>query len=473
MRPRFQPLQVPVLLIVALAGARVDAAPPCPAGARGSFRLIVLARDHVTREPISGAEVTVSHRGNRSKHLGPGADHPHAEDELAVRCPTGLDGQAVFWLPDLDYEVQVLGPPGERYLDAAGIAPYARALQQRERLQTETFSADRKTKTVTASLVRASVVEGPGVVRTPERAAELARAALASCLDLPELEGIVPQAANYQGEWSVDFSTPRPRVGADYVGPPPRPPATTGPSHLGIVTVNAISGAARVVECAHRCCRSPRDEPNARALYPPSDAIADALSEPLVHAGTGIWPGILSIPACAYRNSRVLVVDVYCTLKEISTFSIVVLHPARGTVSFYAEARSPISTLLRPQYQHWRVTAGDPSPPEAVPALSVAMDFRALASYEKQRRELADAGCWAEAYADRAFPPGTSSQAIGSWRAMVAQTGRGTCRHKTPEVEATWARQAEPLLEDPPAGWYPLVKQLRALARKHGRPDPR
>jgi hypothetical protein len=26
---------------------------------------------------------------------------------------------------------------------------------------------------------------------------------------------------------------------------------------------------------------------------------------------------------------------------------------------------------------------------------------------------------------------------------------------------------------DPPTEWYPLVKRLRDLARRHGKPDPR
>ena len=48
-------------------------------------------------------------------------------------------------------------------------------------------------------------------------------------------------------------------------------------------------------------------------LYLLDEALQDALSGPWEYLGTGPWHGNARAPACAYRNARVLVVNVYCT----------------------------------------------------------------------------------------------------------------------------------------------------------------
>ena len=79
-------------------------------------------------------------------------------------------------------------------------------------------------------------------------------------------------------------------------------------------------------------------------LYPLDEALRDALSGPWEHLGTGPWYGNARAPACAYRNGRVLVVNVYCTTKEAQAFRLDVYSPTRGLVSIYAEAKVPAST---------------------------------------------------------------------------------------------------------------------------------
>ena len=46
------------------------------------------------------------------------------------------------------------------------------------------------------------------------------------------------------------------------------------------------------------------------------------------------------------------------------------------------------------------------------------------------------------------------------------------CRRKTPEAERAWAT-ATVGFGQPPDVWYQLIAQFRALAKKHGRLDPR
>jgi hypothetical protein len=80
-------------------------------------------------------------------------------------------------------------------------------------------------------------------------------------------------------------------------------------------------------------------------VYALDEAIADAMASPLVFVGKYGIPGLHRIMACTYRNDRVFVVDIYCTEKEMTTFSVAIISPARGRVTFYAEGDQPISTL--------------------------------------------------------------------------------------------------------------------------------
>ena len=214
-------------------------------------------------------------------------------------------------------------------------------------------------------------------------------------------------------------------------------------------------------------------QPTDGASYSPIEALADVRSGPLQHIGTTVWPGVFQIPSCVYRNSRVIVIDVYCTTKEINTFSILVLHPERGRVRIYAEAQAPISTIDRSRYQQWTLDSEDPPPAGRIsPALSTSMNLDQLLAWEQQRNKLYLPGCWVEHWSARDFPAGTSAGVIGAFAERQAASGQGKCRRKGREVAKEWAALA-PRLSDPPPAWYALVKTFRALAPKHGRPDPR
>ena len=67
-------------------------------------------------------------------------------------------------------------------------------------------------------------------------------------------------------------------------------------------------------------------------LYAADEALRDALSGPWEYVGTGPWPGIRRLHACAFRNARVLVVNVYCSIKETQAFRVDVYSPSRGRV---------------------------------------------------------------------------------------------------------------------------------------------
>src|SRR4051794_7648758 len=63
------------------------------------------------------------------------------------------------------------------------------------------------------------------------------------------------------------------------------------------------------------------------ALYAADEALGDALSGPLEYLGTGKWPGIRRMYACAFRNERVIVVNVYCGTSERQAFRLDVYSP--------------------------------------------------------------------------------------------------------------------------------------------------
>src|SRR5436190_4570212 len=74
-------------------------------------------------------------------------------------------------------------------------------------------------------------------------------------------------------------------------------------------------------------------------LFSISEAVEDVLSGTWTYVGTGPWTGNARLKACAYRNERVLFVDVYCTVKEEKAFALEVFSPTRGRVRIYAEAK--------------------------------------------------------------------------------------------------------------------------------------
>src|SRR5262245_12532454 len=89
--------------------------------------------------------------------------------------------------------------------------------------------------------------------------------------------------------------------------PPPPPPITEQPP--------AVEQAPPI---------APAEPKREEGLYALDEALADALSGPLEHIGSGAWHGLARISVCAYRNDRVIVVNVYCTSKEQRASSIIV-----------------------------------------------------------------------------------------------------------------------------------------------------
>lgn len=189
--------------------------------------------------------------------------------------------------------------------------------------------------------------------------------------------------------------------------------------------------------------------PPPSGLQPLAQAVKDALSGPLVHIGTGPWPGNHRAHACAYRNDRVIVVNVYCTLKETKAFRVDLLSPVHGRVRIYAEASAPISTVRRPDYFTFTGEV-QPSPPpgSGIPPLAFTMSFPDLQAYEERR------------YAQ--FLP-------TCFGGVEIHRPQGGCLRDLESQAAEWARTNGPFLENPPEEWYRLVGELRALASLHGR----
>ncbi|HYH97341.1 hypothetical protein [Hyalangium sp.] len=194
------------------------------------------------------------------------------------------------------------------------------------------------------------------------------------------------------------------------------------------------------------------DPPSAAPLYPPAEALADAVSGPLRHVGTTLWYGRFAIPSCIYRNEKVFVINSYCTLKEINRTGVIVIHPERGVVALKARGvqDKPVSTLRRAQYSEWGVSSTD-----GQRGLTLDASADALVAWEERRhRYYRNPGC-------------------GAGQAGSSSKMRGKCAEKMPEFEAWWQGVYPLILEAPPESWYALVKDLRQRARKDGKPDPR
>src|SRR5262245_47152956 len=89
------------------------------------------------------------------------------------------------------------------------------------------------------------------------------------------------------------------------------------------------------------------EPPRAPGLYSATEALRDVLSGELEYIGTGRWPGMERMRACAFHNQRVVVVNAYCALHEPHAFRVDVFSPQRGRVRIYAEANGAISARPR------------------------------------------------------------------------------------------------------------------------------
>jgi len=184
-------------------------------------------------------------------------------------------------------------------------------------------------------------------------------------------------------------------------------------------------------------------------LYSAQEALRDVLSGgELEYIGTGRWPGVERLRACAFRNQRVLIVNAYCTLIETQAFHLDVYSPARGRVRIYAETRGVVSARQRGDYFTFMVESSPPPAATAhIPALSLAMPYEALRSYEQQRYAAYLPGCYGGVQHERPI---------------------GGCLGPLGPIHGEWAAQNQAFLEHANPDWYQVIRQLRALATRFG-----
>jgi len=191
--------------------------------------------------------------------------------------------------------------------------------------------------------------------------------------------------------------------------------------------------------------------PEPAGIYALGEALQDALSGPLTYVGTGPWTGNARVKACAFRNERVLVVNVYCTIKEVKAFRVDVFSPARGRVRIYAEAKAPISTLTRRDYFTFTAESEPaPGPRARLPPVTLTMSFDELLAYDGRRY--------------KAFLP-------SCFGGVEIGRRQGGCLKGLSGHASEWAEANRAFLREPPQDWYRVVNQLRALAVQHGQ-DP-
>jgi len=184
------------------------------------------------------------------------------------------------------------------------------------------------------------------------------------------------------------------------------------------------------------------------ALYAMDEALADVFSGPLEHIGTGPWFGLFRINACAYRNKRVVVVNIYCTTKEMKAFSIVVFSPTRGRVMIYAEADKPISQLRRGGYFTFKGESSPPGDPATLPLLSLDWNYKQLTTWDEKRYYKWIPGCFGGVEIRK--------PQSGCLKALEAKLDKFQARN-------------QPFFDEPPDDWYRVVREMRARAVRDGK----
>jgi hypothetical protein len=190
-------------------------------------------------------------------------------------------------------------------------------------------------------------------------------------------------------------------------------------------------------------------EPEAAGIYSLEEAVKDALSGPWMYIGTGPWTGNHRVQACAYRNESVIVVNVYCTIKEVNAFRVDVFSPTRGRVRIYAEAKAPVSTVTRRDYFTFNAESEQaPGPRARLPPVTLTMSFPELLDYDGRRYQRFLPSCYG---------------------GMEIHRPQGGCLSALSPHAAEWAQTNRSFLREPPDDWYRIVRELRALAQQHGR----
>lgn len=175
------------------------------------------------------------------------------------------------------------------------------------------------------------------------------------------------------------------------------------------------------------------------SFYTVADALADAKASKLERLGIGAWPGNYSIKGCVYKNDRVFVVDVYCTYKEQTAFSVVVISPTNGEVRIYAEANDPISKVKRSDYFSFYAETYPPLAELPAPKLDATFD---------------QVTAWQEtSYNTRLKLP-----AFGACSTDIA-----TC------ADDSWLGMAKDFVKTPSDDWTWVIDQLRNRAQHDGK----
>lgn len=185
-------------------------------------------------------------------------------------------------------------------------------------------------------------------------------------------------------------------------------------------------------------------------LYGTEEALRDALSGPLNHVGTGTWPGSNRTFACAFRNARVIVVNVYCGVRDAQAFRLEVYSPARGRVRIYAESKAPVSQRVRPEYFSFTAESEPPAPDKGVLPVRLQMSFSELRAYEAKRYQAYLPSCYA----------GTERR-----------KDRSGCLGSLASEATAWQKQNRAFLDHANDEWYRVMRSLRTLATRYGK-DP-
>jgi hypothetical protein len=156
--------------------------------------------------------------------------------------------------------------------------------------------------------------------------------------------------------------------------------------------------------------------------------------------------------ACAFRNDRVFIVNVYCGKTDRQALRLDVYSPTRGRVRVYAEAKGSVSTLSRQDYFTFTAESEPPPGPEAqLLPLSLGMSFLELRGYEEQRYGAFLPACY------------------GGQELTRARTG---CLGALATRATEWAEQNRAFLERGSDDWYRVVRELSVAAVQYGKePD--
>jgi hypothetical protein len=217
----------------------------------------------------------------------------------------------------------------------------------------------------------------------------------------------------------------------------------------GVLVVCLVMGCWRATSAPRTTpIEQPRQPITERGeMYALDEALADALSGPLVHIATGPWFGLSRINACVYRNERVFVVNIYCTTKEMNAFSIVVFSPARGRAVIYAEAEKPISQLRRPDYFTFKAET-HPNVPDPFPPVSLAWSYGQLTAWDEKRYYKYAPGCWG---------------------GIEIRNPTHGCLRELKGHANTWMQRNHEFLDNPPEDWYRILREMRARAKRDGK----